>query len=583
MLEELESLLIQSDMERAYVHITKNQGPSQQLLDFINYDKSLGRELGLESFDSFSTPVQHEILLSKLNPDINSKSIIDNIISHNDKNDISQVENELDLFSNIDRHLAQLDRSFSIVSDHVIRKSDLMSSTSELAYDDVSIIGLENIASQINKAHDYISGKIKNIKHSIDSTINSIKERINKIIEKINLIISKIKEKAINLGKTIKAHPIKSILIAVATIAAIVSVIVLYKEYRKGYSAAELKQFTTVNELETKIQDMDKDFLTYLDIETKSGTLSRSVRTHENNLTILNTQHKDLVSKESVLNADIESLKKEIAGLKDKEQEAIDKIQEIVHKGHHGRQRILRRLPHLSPGEKSDLYEKLKAPTEIPYQDAQTSRWNIYRERQKAEKELSDKIYKELTLIQRKTEETSKHISATTTELPKLKEKLTKYKDLLSKRATAYEQTKKSLISTKSSWDNTNRSFYSRVNNLTKGTFLSLKSADKAVDVGGMKIPEVVFDKTFPPLPEEKKAALLDVSQSALSTLSTQLKSSLSAIPSAISGLGSDIGSNPSTKDIPIISALYRLLKDILFRCITFISSSLNSIYTQLT
>lgn len=51
---------------RTYVSITSKHGPSQQLIDFLNYDGQLPDEIGLESFGRFSLQTQHEILLSKL-------------------------------------------------------------------------------------------------------------------------------------------------------------------------------------------------------------------------------------------------------------------------------------------------------------------------------------------------------------------------------------------------------------------------------------------------------------------------------------------------------------------------------------
>jgi len=53
-----------------YKEITEAQGPSQQLIDFINADGKLGEEIGLEGFHAFSTNTQHEILLSKLNSNV---------------------------------------------------------------------------------------------------------------------------------------------------------------------------------------------------------------------------------------------------------------------------------------------------------------------------------------------------------------------------------------------------------------------------------------------------------------------------------------------------------------------------------
>jgi hypothetical protein len=56
---------------RAYIQTTAQHGPSQQLLDFINYDGNLFSDLGLESLglETMSLTTQHEMLVSKLNPD----------------------------------------------------------------------------------------------------------------------------------------------------------------------------------------------------------------------------------------------------------------------------------------------------------------------------------------------------------------------------------------------------------------------------------------------------------------------------------------------------------------------------------
>jgi hypothetical protein len=55
---------------RAYIQTTAQHGPSKQLLDFINYDGNLYTDLGLESLglETMSLTTQHEIVLSKLNP-----------------------------------------------------------------------------------------------------------------------------------------------------------------------------------------------------------------------------------------------------------------------------------------------------------------------------------------------------------------------------------------------------------------------------------------------------------------------------------------------------------------------------------
>jgi hypothetical protein len=67
-LEQVDNTLRERDMAIAYIDITKQYGPSKQLLLFVNYDNSLEEHvgLGLESLDLLD---QHQFLLSNLNPD----------------------------------------------------------------------------------------------------------------------------------------------------------------------------------------------------------------------------------------------------------------------------------------------------------------------------------------------------------------------------------------------------------------------------------------------------------------------------------------------------------------------------------
>jgi hypothetical protein len=58
-----------ADKMRAYINTTQRHGPSQALIDFINHGKDFGLEIGLESLNQFSTQTQHEIILSKMDPD----------------------------------------------------------------------------------------------------------------------------------------------------------------------------------------------------------------------------------------------------------------------------------------------------------------------------------------------------------------------------------------------------------------------------------------------------------------------------------------------------------------------------------
>ena len=82
----------QQAMARAYIDVTKTLGPSEQLLQFINYDNQLSQEINF-GLESLSLNSQHEIVLSKLDPDAlgnmgleNLGSRIDNFISFIGKN-----------------------------------------------------------------------------------------------------------------------------------------------------------------------------------------------------------------------------------------------------------------------------------------------------------------------------------------------------------------------------------------------------------------------------------------------------------------------------------------------------------------
>lgn len=64
---EFDELMRDIELREAYVRVTQEHGPSQQLLMFINHNGTYGKEIGLEAFETFSLQTQHEIFLSKLN------------------------------------------------------------------------------------------------------------------------------------------------------------------------------------------------------------------------------------------------------------------------------------------------------------------------------------------------------------------------------------------------------------------------------------------------------------------------------------------------------------------------------------
>lgn len=66
-------------MRNAYLRITEQMGPSEQLLAFVNFDGQFGSEIGLESFDALSLETRHEILKSKLEDTLGMEGLLDKI------------------------------------------------------------------------------------------------------------------------------------------------------------------------------------------------------------------------------------------------------------------------------------------------------------------------------------------------------------------------------------------------------------------------------------------------------------------------------------------------------------------------
>lgn len=64
---EMEARFRDRDLAQAYIAATTEHGPSASLLAFVNHDMTMGKQLGLESFETFTAGTQHEILLSTLN------------------------------------------------------------------------------------------------------------------------------------------------------------------------------------------------------------------------------------------------------------------------------------------------------------------------------------------------------------------------------------------------------------------------------------------------------------------------------------------------------------------------------------
>jgi len=81
MSDEIEQLFKAADEARAYISITNEMGPSEQLLAFINFDGKLEEEIGLEGYNAMSLQARHEILLSKINPNLLESIGIESLIS----------------------------------------------------------------------------------------------------------------------------------------------------------------------------------------------------------------------------------------------------------------------------------------------------------------------------------------------------------------------------------------------------------------------------------------------------------------------------------------------------------------------
>lgn len=105
----IDQLLKEAEMMEAYISITAEMGPSEQLLAFINYDKSLESEIGLEGFDGMSLLARHEILRSKMKPESVRKmaleGLIDNIrtLFKRNKDRVEEIQEEREDPSNIGR------------------------------------------------------------------------------------------------------------------------------------------------------------------------------------------------------------------------------------------------------------------------------------------------------------------------------------------------------------------------------------------------------------------------------------------------------------------------------------------------
>ena len=79
-----------------YHELTNASGPSQILLDFIDYDSSMSQVIGLESFDTLSPQARHELLLNRF--DLNDMTFValetltEDLTRHIENNDAEIAE-----------------------------------------------------------------------------------------------------------------------------------------------------------------------------------------------------------------------------------------------------------------------------------------------------------------------------------------------------------------------------------------------------------------------------------------------------------------------------------------------------------
>jgi hypothetical protein len=76
-----EAIMTERRYADAYRHVTADMGPSQQLIDFINYDGSFAQSFSSgQAMESMTTVDQHTALLTMLDPKTSDTLIRQNLI-----------------------------------------------------------------------------------------------------------------------------------------------------------------------------------------------------------------------------------------------------------------------------------------------------------------------------------------------------------------------------------------------------------------------------------------------------------------------------------------------------------------------
>lgn len=514
-LKKADVLLREADMAKAYIDITKTQGPSQQLLDFINFDGSLKDDIGLEGYDTFSTLAQHEIFLSKLDSqamEVRALEALTATVEDEDLGVAPEGDEEIDL-GEIDTLTAKvgfLEQIQSRIEARSSYRAHLVSSTS------MSEFGTEGLGAAIAKAAGAVKDKVKGLLKSLTtSVIEGIKKTVAKILDKIKTVIEKIKQKTIDLGKTIKAHPVKTLMIAVATIAAAAAAIYIYKDYSKGYNEAEKAQFEAIQALNKKMA-LNKVDMNHFGEMTK--LTEREIRQLKREIANSSTPER------------LERFKKDIALFERNKSKALDEISFFEDRIEKTQSDLIKGL--LSNSEAESRIKELKFKLDNT-------------------KGLVN-VSGDMAAIRTANLKRYSPGGGAYKDLDRELAELEKYRTALADTEKFQQQTLKTIESTKSSWDKKNHSLYTRFNDILRGTFF---------EEGGVLKWE--FDKSFPPRPKDLTSVAAGVTQTSLDSVGRGLNDSMGKLTTAIGSFASEASKDGvSATTLRILKAILTLIKE---------------------
>jgi hypothetical protein len=213
------------EMAQAYKAITGALGPSHQLLSFVKYQTaSPDNNFGLESLEIMG---QHNEVVADIDAmDFTAlESLIDAEAAEVDAEEIDflQVSDELEQLHNI--HDVVQKHGMSAGTLGILKTTNLLSTTAigsiaieSLDGGDGSAMAMESIVGAIkDKATAYAAKLVSFIKKIGAVTLTPV---VNRITKALSDLTTKVSDTAKNAGRTIKAHPYKSAVAALAGITA---------------------------------------------------------------------------------------------------------------------------------------------------------------------------------------------------------------------------------------------------------------------------------------------------------------------------------------------------------------------------